>query len=636
MAGFAQPSDGGAVMIRASRCSLIALALVLAAPAFAGGFPPSNASGKFVPGHPDVLGEYIQIGGTQTAGTPKAFDTGSFLRLRWRHDGIFPREADAVVIAQPGFASIPGHWLEIGAQLVEQAPDNQCVRKLRKFTYTAPCRIEVWIVDRRGNNVEDTAGLWWSRLVGVPEFAFDYYIGKEQLDPVTGKVPFATPDDLVALPTGKFEPFTQDDLRFMSEWGFEAMAGDVEALVKLLGAQSDGKKNIFLAGHSQGGSFVSLYAGRRLADGRRGHENLAGLIFLDGGPAIGGAAAPTQAQVDAHLAAVDAQRSGATPVFGATIGTLALSPALGAYLGASGVYFDQRPEEESIFPVPFLGNVAPGSPQFEALSTLRMTNRARVGLSFDTDPIPCSTPNLQTAGIQFLGSGLGELEFPPFTGTATACQIVPAEFDPNTIYGWRDGGGGAPANAEVSKSDAFGNSTGYGPSYTNVWPIPVTLPTGREALVYAGEMNGTNWYQPQRYELDMGFLGAFRSVNVDQDGVKYDIDRNTIAAPCFVARRGSSTTNPFPLVTDFSNINSLGATQTAAAAALSPLDPAIDVSQYQHTDFVMADNSRAGERTPGEAGASAASGPLVGWLLARSQGTVRMPSPLALGVHPQH
>jgi hypothetical protein len=105
-----------------------------------------------------------------------------------------------------------------------------------------------------------------------------------------------------------------------------------------------------------------------------------------------------------------------------------------------------------------------------------------------------------------------------------------------------------------------------------------------------------------------------------------------IAAPVYVARRGVSTTNPFPLVHDFTIINSLGTTQSDEAAALSPLDPAINSSQYGHTDFMMADDSQAGVRTPGQAGASLTSNTLIDWLLERSTGRAPTPKPRKLGV----
>ncbi len=72
----------------------------------------STAGDKsLVPGYPDVLGEYLQIPGEPTQGTPPEFSTATFLRLRSAADGNNPKPANAVIVAMPGFASTPAHWL---------------------------------------------------------------------------------------------------------------------------------------------------------------------------------------------------------------------------------------------------------------------------------------------------------------------------------------------------------------------------------------------------------------------------------------------------------------------------------------------------------------------------------------------
>src|SRR5262245_5145687 len=78
-------------------------------------------AGSLVPGYPDVVAEYIHISGARTAGTPRALDTGAFLRVRSALDGEHPRHAQAVIVAMPGFSSVPPHWLWLAAQLVHKA-----------------------------------------------------------------------------------------------------------------------------------------------------------------------------------------------------------------------------------------------------------------------------------------------------------------------------------------------------------------------------------------------------------------------------------------------------------------------------------------------------------------------------------
>jgi pimeloyl-ACP methyl ester carboxylesterase len=591
------------------------------------------ASGDTIPGHPGVLVEYVQIPGVEAAGTPDVLNTASYLRVRLLADGANPKPAHAFLIAQPGFSSTPGIWAELAAQLVEKAAAREC----DEDDDVSPCRVEVWIMDRRGSQIEDTTGLRIARSQNDPDAALDYYFGSQVIGlgfPGGSRFPiFPGNDDLLALPFGTFEALTNADVPFMSEWGFETMAADVDALINSLPpAANNGDKNVFLAGHSQGGGFVSLYAGRRLADGRRGHENLAGVIFLDGGPSIGNQPAPTPAEIADHLLFVGALRTGAIPVFGASLGGFALSTGLGVQSGVSGAYQDQTPDAESIFVPNNVGAVAPFSQQFFFLVSLRHTYRASVGLAFDADPIPCTADPLQIPFVRFLGLNQGELNFPPFTGTATPCDASPLELNPSVVYDWLDGGGTQAAGGEPTSVTAFMTSNGYGPSFTNVEPVTVDFPSGRTETIDAGEMNGFTWYQSVRYDGDSRFLGRYQVVDFDIAGVSHDIDRTTIAAPVYVARRGFSATNPFPLVDDFTLINSLGTTQTAAAASLSPIDPTLNSSQYNHSDFLTADDSQAGVRTPGQAGASLTSNTLIDWLLARSTGRVPTPEPKRLGV----
>jgi len=598
--------------------------------------PPATAawaaSGDTIPGHPGVLGEYIQIDGVVAAGTPAELNTASYLRVRLAADGDNPKPANAVVIAQPGFASTPGIWTELASQLVEKVAARDCGEPRDP----SPCRIEVWIMDRRGSQMEDTTGLRIARSTNDPDASLDYYFGSEVLSIgfPSGRFPiFPDLDALLAFPFGTFNSLTTADVPFMSEWGFETMASDVDALLAILPKGStDGFENVFLAGHSQGGGFVSLYGGRRLPDGRRGHENLAGLIFLDGGPSIGSQPAPTPSDINDHLLFVGALRTGAIPVFGASLGGVTLSTGIGVQSGVVGTYHDQTPNAESIFVPNNIAAAAPSSPEFFFLLGLRHTYRANAGLAFDADPIPCTGVPLQIPFVQFLGLNQGELDFPPFTGTATPCNADPSELNPAIVYDWLDGGGTQPATGEPTSVTAFMTSNGYGPSSTNVGPVTVNFPSGRTETIDAGEMNGFTWYQSVRYDGDSGFLGGYNVINFDIADVSHDIDRTTIATPTYVARRFPSSGNPFPLVDDYTEINFFGTVQSPTAAGLSPISPLIKSSQYNHSDFLTADDSLAGVRTPGQAGASLTSNTLVDWILSRTEGRTPMPKPKKLGV----
>lgn len=606
--------------------------------------------GSLVPGYPDVVAEYMQIPGARTAGTPTALDTGAFLRVRSALDGDHPKQAQAVVIAMPGFSSVPSHWLFLAAQLVHKASDRACgaarddADREDLAGHGGGCRIEVWIIDRRGSNLEDTFGLFAARARRNPDAAIDYYFGRSilSLDPERpGKFPLIPPQNLPAQPDAVFRPLEQADVPFEAEWGFEAHAGDVDRMIALV-KQRGGARNVFLAGHSQGGAFISSYAGRLGPDGRRGFQKLAGLIALDPAPLNGREPSPSAAELDTYFAGVNALRTGATQVF--TNGTGALpnynGPRAGALTSVAGVGLTLRSlDDESILPIRQAGAL-PFSPAGDAfLRKIRLTNLAGAGMGIDTDPLPGRS--LQNGVITALGEGLGRLDFTPLPGTESACDPLspagrclpdPSQIDPGRVYGWVEGGGNGGL-AEVGKARLWASSLAFSPARTNVRPVIVRFAVSGLRLLYAGDMNASTWYPSIRYDSDMAFLGTFHSVNIHQSGVALDIDRDAINIPIYMARRTSVASNAQPLVTDYTEINRAGVTQTAEAAALTPVDPAINVALYNHTDMVSADDSLAGSVTPGQPGASAVSDTLIEWVLARARGRARTPSPAELGVH---
>ncbi len=419
---------------------------------------PIASSKSLVPGYPDVIGEYLQIPGEPTAGTPVEFSTASFLRLRTAADGAAPKPANAVIVAMPGFASTPSHWLYLASQLVHKASQRECSGQ--------PCRLEVWVIQRRGANLAETQGGLQARAKRDPGLAIDYYFSRALLNvdqKRPGKWPLLPPAQLIGTDGAKFRPLQQDDVRFMSEWGFEAYAGDADRMIKLI-KRSSKNRNVFLAGHSQGGAFVANYAGR-LQGGKRGFETLAGLIFLDGGPAAGTVDAATAANIKEY---------------------------------------------------------------FERVAKLRS--------------------------------------------------------------GWIEGGGKGGADSKAGKALLWLNSQAYAPARSNIKPVAFTFTRSGTKTLDASNMVATNWYPSERYDSDMQFWGRFKTIKVSEQGVNVDIDKAAISKiPVYVARQSSSSTfgNPFPLVTDFTEVNKTGTHQTPAAMQLTPFDKGINSALYLHTDYYL-------------------------------------------------
>ena len=620
--------------------------------AAAGASAAPDLSKSLVPGYPDVVAEYLQIPGFKAAGTPAALNTASFLRLRAASDGDKPQPANAVIIAMPGFSSTPPHWLWLATQLVHKAQQRTC-------DDGQPCRVEVWVIQRRGANLADTVGLREARAAHDPKVALDYYYGSGAVapDPARGGAP--TVGAAPGAGDAKWRVLSEHDLSFMADWGFETYAGDADKMIALV-KQKTGAHNVFLAGHSQGGSFVSDYAGRMQADGKRGLEKLSGLIYLDAQTTPGAPGSPSATDLKAYVDHVDALRSGKAPVYtggGGLLGNLA-GPVGAAQAEVVFTYFDLADlNSEAIFaPIP-----KPASPKAgEAFRyALRMNWLAFAGSSFDVDPLPGS--DIQLPPLRFLGEGLGHLDFRPVKGAESLCDFAPpasmgmmgpppkpqagpgasfscvastAMIDPAKVYGWLEGGGDGVVPGKVGKARLWAASAGFAPSRSNIKPVTVTFADSGPKTIDASNLIGSNFYPSERHDFDASWFGKWAVIKVQIDGMNVDLDKTGLDLPVYVARRSSTphADNPFAHVTDYTEINRTGTYQTDAAKAASPIDPKVNVALYNHTDIVSADDALAGQVRPGEPGASAISDTLIDWVLKRSKGRAEVPTPKALGV----
>jgi len=637
--------------------------------------PPADPlAGALMPDYPDVVGEYVQIdGGAQPtdAGlvqTPEAFNKATFLRVRSALDGEDPKPANAVLVVMPGFSSTPGHWMYLASQLVHKA--NLRKGACKDGAEATDCRLEVWVVQRRGAHLADTLGARKAIVEKDPAQAVNYYFGpsimgsdnRTTLDG-RGKFPVGAPKDMTGRPDAAWRPLQQGDLNFMAEWGFETYARDVENMIALVKQQS-GSKNVFLAGHSQGGTFTSVYAGRLGTDNKRGYENLAGIIMLDGG-SYGTTGAPSATQINTFRSAVDALRSGARPVYTDASGAnTASGPAAGAREISSLSYSVEGPDAESLFPPRQAGMLTstyfPGTTMDTAnafLGAIRLSQLARSGMGFDISPTTTTATgapmevNLQDPLIIALGEGLGLLDFTPAAGHENDCDYTPSgkcvpqltQLDDKKVYGWIDTGGNSaiPATTKVgvSKASQFMKGYAWTTNRTNIKPVTYAFPLSGERTIDAREIVTANWYPSERYESEMSFVGSGPTFVFDYKGIHIDIDKSVVNVPMYYAHQSAaSTTNPsmFPLITDYTNIGSTGTVQSAEAAAKSPVAASVNSRYYKHTDFVAADDS-LGETSnapaPGEPGSSLVANTLVDWVFARTgDKPATVPSPKDLNV----
>ena len=632
-----------------------------------------------MPDYPDVIGEYIQVdGGAQVSAanvvqTPAEFNKVTFLRVRSALDGESPRPANAVILAMPGFSSTPGHWMYLASQLVHKAnlKKGGCKAAANE---AVDCRLEIWIVQRRGAHLADTTGARNALQSNDPSRAISYYFGSSimgsdgrfALDG-RGKFPSASPRTLTGRADASWKPLQQEDLPFMADWGYEAYARDLDTMLAMVKQQS-GSKNVFLAGHSQGGSFTSIYAASLRPDNTRGQDKLAGIVMLDGG-SYGTAGAPTATQISTMQAAIDGLRAGSRPVYTDASGAnLASGPGVGARdISSTRYYAKEDPSTESLFAPRQTGMITtsalfPGNSANTAnafLSTIRLNHLARAGMNFDTSPTTTAaapfTPlnvNLQEPLVVALGESLGLLDFTPLAGKATDCdpaspagKCVPlaSQIDPAKIYGWKDAGANSAIPAAdkvgVGKATQFMKSYAWTTNRTNIKPLSYRFPVSGTQTVDAREVVTTNWYPSERYEADMTFAGAGPTYTFDYKGVSFNVDKSLVTVPLYYAHQGpASTTAPsvFPQVSDYTNIGSTGTLQSAAASAKSPIPATVSSRYYKHTDFVSADDTlgdSASRPAPGEPGSSLVANTLVDWIIARTGSKLAIvPTPAELGV----
>jgi hypothetical protein len=315
------------------------------------------------------------------------------------------------------------------------------------------------------------------------------------------------------------------------------------------------------------------------------------------------------------------------------------------------------PNAESIFGPRAIGAL-PSSPAGDAfLAALRLTYRARAGMSIDVDPLPGA--GLQAGILTRLGEGLGRLDLTPVPGTGKQCETAPqasaqpaaagllgpalppptcipaaAQVNPQEIYGWLEGGGNGAVPDRAGKAQLWMDSQAFAPSRSNIRPVTLRFAESGTVTLDASNMIATNFYPSERYDLDMQFVGRFRTLTMHAEAVNLDIDKTAIAAiPVYVARQSQNAAlnNPFPQVTDFTEINKKGTFQTEEARKITPFDPAINVALNFHTDFVSVDDSLEGGM-PGQPGVSAVGNTLIDWVLKRSRGRATVPTPRQLGV----
>ena len=228
--------------------------------------------------------------------------------------------------------------------------------------YAAACLagqhgIETWTVKRRMSFYEDRAA-WRADLSAF----------------VSAREAQAKTETLTRL-RNEANYFKGGDIRALDAVGYGVLLDDMDIIVRAASAK---KRPVILGGWSDGVEYVMAYSHRRYADGRRGHERLSGLLFVDENPEWGTHTVQDmrQKQNDKRaqaLGAVYERRYPEVTIFEA-IGAMAAADK-GLFLGSKVQFpagYGQGPQTDSPFAALF-----PQRPR------MRLANAALLGWLYD-------------------------------------------------------------------------------------------------------------------------------------------------------------------------------------------------------------------------------------------------------------
>ena len=233
--------------------SLVAATLTVAATA---GPSPASAAGPAT--------GVTWMRGYAAPGTPLAYDKVGVIK-------VGSPQAKNVLVLEPGTSAAAAYFLPVARWIVARRPGWQ-----------------VWAVQRRETLLNDESVLNLAkRGRATPTEVYDYYLGYLKDPSVKHHI----------------APVPNASVAFAKQWGMRVAVQDLHLVVAA--AKRMGGK-VVLGGHSLGGSVVTAYATWDFG-GRPGADDLAGLVYIDGG----GEPAASAQQATAALAALEAP--GASP-----------------------------------------------------------------------------------------------------------------------------------------------------------------------------------------------------------------------------------------------------------------------------------------------------------------------------------
>jgi hypothetical protein len=317
---------------------------------------------------------------------------------------VGPRSGHNVLVLAPGTSAGSAYFVPLAKSIVSSVKGWQ-----------------VWSVERRQNLLEDQSVLNRAKDgKATTRHVFNYYLGYLS-DPQVRK---------------HFTPIPASTVEFAKRWGMNVAVQDLRRVIKA--AKKLGGK-VVLGGHSLGGSVVTAYATWNF-NGRAGADDLAGLLYVDGG------SGPPESAAEARTALAGVNAPSATP-----------------WLSFGGI------------PAPFAGLYSTTG----SLGALTAPNMRSLGQQFPLLPADLKPPVPVT--------NLGQYGYALNVGTSPPALIA--------------------AQAHLGKGVSATAVDGV-----HGWNGADALtPIKRFATMFSGlgmnNVDGTEWYFPQRLTVDTGAVG---------------------------------------------------------------------------------------------------------------------------------
>lgn len=504
----------------------LAVALALAGVAASGATIASCPAGPLVqrqyvvrPGHVEAHTPGSGVAGVEmpasvalqkiTGATPDLNRVSYVRTFLPKPSGAPPR---AILILVPGFISGAGPFDPFARQLVTRMNGT----------------LEVWAVDRRPNQLEDTRGTEYAAqrfaandLPGVLD-ALQFLF--PDVDP-PGPEPFPTGtgdvdvdgdglvDPPVALPDalGGASPWvklTQNDVRFAAYWGIDTYVRDWKLLVDQARSVVGPSGLVLFGGHSMGTSWATAFAGYDFDPGPgvdAAYTKIDGLLLLEGGGlGTGSATKPTLTQYQRGIASLAAPDG--PDVFLASFSGADLA-VLGAASGVAGLDGLFRPGQPALLQRTSVTKTLPLSILFAA----PMASQTIAGVFLDDDTSPVSA---LAGSFGFSDDGPNNLLPPGLLPGAGEFYLLVDDGNPTTVRQWKNFDDptlpSCPPNAPAVSPGCALRNNGPRPPPTDPpvpWGDEKEVSDIRDALgIFAAKGNFLEWYFVSgRVNLDFQF-----------------------------------------------------------------------------------------------------------------------------------